>query len=169
MHEYDDKYDTTGFDAFSFKDSKLHPISEISRYMGQCFKLVEVNAHLSTGAVVTANGVEYKAGTLPGEKLFHMGAGGSMNGVENDELYELKVDFAKDVLTTTPPGLVASETGDVKKNNAGDYPAGTYRAGAYAIEAVSTTCSGVAKYSLGGNGAATSGLLWEVTVFWHRK
>jgi hypothetical protein len=56
--------------------------------MDHGFKSVEVNAHLSTGAVVTANGVEYKAGTLPGEKLFHMGVGGR----DVDELYELRPD-----------------------------------------------------------------------------
>ena len=148
--------------------------------------MVEVNAGLSTGAIVTANGVKYTAGTLtdkmfvlyPGEKTASVVMHENGEQISVDLLKSLRVDFAKNVLTTTPPGLVPSETGDVKKNNAGNYPAGTYRAGAYAIEAVQTMCIAdtpstslqyIEPAVFGANGAAVSELLWEVTVFWHRK
>ena len=67
-----------------------------------------------------------------------------------------------------------SNTGDVKKNEPG--PNGEWRNGALTIQAVAVNPDGTDAFTTdtalsngGVQGAATSGLLWESTFFWHWK
>jgi hypothetical protein len=68
--------------------------------------------------------------------------------------------------------LHPSETGCVKDNDAG--AAGEWRNGALTLQAVAVTSDGADDFTTdtslsagGAQGVATSGLLWEATVFWH--
>src|SRR6185436_13612427 len=55
VHEYDDKYNVTGIDAFSFLDGALHPITEDITDVDTPFVLVIGNPDLSPRVRISIN------------------------------------------------------------------------------------------------------------------
>ena len=153
VHEYDDKYNVLGIDAFNYHEDKLQEIDDIIG-SGQLFDLILVNASLSPGAQVRINGAMGQLGNGP----FTLG-----NSSGATRVTSLRVDFSKNAIPNG--GLVPTETKLVQSNTPG--PNGEYRNGALAVQVVALNADGSPAYTVGENGAATSGLLWETTLFWH--
>lgn len=158
IHEYDDKHEVNGADFFKLLDRNL---GEIDEHIAdnQPFILIVANAQLSTGAVLEINGrrakaIDYqKSGVRP---VFSIGAASGAA-----QLTSLKLSFAPTAIETG--GLVPTETGCVVSNRPGFN--GEYRNGALVLQALDAN-----DYSINpATGTASSGLLWEATLFWHLK
>lgn len=178
VHAYDDTYDTTGVDFFSLNDTKLHPITKDITDPSQKFKLIIANANLSPGGRLTINGdynpnaatswtpVDvYDDQTLSQLKIYSLvGVAGST------KLNSLELYFH--MLTIPKGGLVATVTECVRRNEPGKH--GEWRNGALTLQAVKVNSDGTDAFTTnvsvsngGVQGVATSGLLWEATLFWH--
>lgn len=85
------------------------------------------------------------------------------------KLTGLRLSMAQDLIYQA--GVIPTTTGDVVANVPGKN--GEWRNGALALQAVAVNANGTPAFSLddsksnGSHGAATSGMLWEATVFWH--
>lgn len=164
VHEYDDIYDVQGIDCFDLLDSKLHNIDDDISDTTQMFVLNLVNKGLSTGARISINQAydpdnpATYSSTVP--KTVY-----SLDGTTSSKpLYSFGIWFHS--MAILDGGLVKAETKDVRANDPG--PNGEHRAGALTIQALKINEDGSRAYTLGANGAATSGLLWECTLFYHR-
>jgi hypothetical protein len=178
VHAYDDKYDVLGVDFFNFLSNNLHEINQDITDGNQKFKLIIANADLSPGGRLVINNSysatnpgtyipvrDYDNTALADLDIF------SLNGVAGStQLFELGMYF--DVNTIYDGNLVPTNTGDVRKNEPGLN--GEWRNGALTIQAVAVDPAGSDVFttdpslSAGGvQGVATSGLLWESTIFWH--
>ena len=178
IHEYDDKYDVVGADFFDLLDSKLHNINEDISDPNQKFKLIVSNADLSPGGRLVINGAydsETPATFIPVKAYDDTAPGAlpvySLGGVSGTiKLEQLGLYFATD--TISQGGLVPTNTGDVRSNTPGRH--GEWRNGALTIQAVAVDSGGSDDFDTdtdlsagGAQGVATSGLLWEATIFWH--
>ena len=178
VHEYDDKHDVVGADFFNLLESSLHNISEDISDPNQKFKLIISNADLSPGGRLVINGEydpdggsefvpvkDYDNSSLASLPIYSLG------GISDTiKLEDLGIYFAVD--TISQGGLVPTNTGDVKGNTPGLN--GEWRNGALTIQAVAVNANGSDAFSTsnalsagGVQGVATSGLLWEATLFWH--
>jgi len=155
VHEYDDKHNVLGIDVFNYLNVELQEINEVVNGSA-LFKLITVNANLSPGATVRINGGTNTLGDGP----YTLG-----NTPGATQVTGLKIDFNKNAIPNG--GLVPTQTSLVRSNTPGAN--GEYRNGAFAVQAVALNADGSPAYTLGSNGAATSGLLWETTLFWHTK
>ncbi len=184
VHQWDDK---TGYTTIDYMDivecsdpfdhstcSNSTGFSDIDEEItdpNQKFILIIANASLSPGGVLEINGsntgvvtyesavADHIAGTssLPVYKLGTLSATDVATGVQ--QLTSLKISF--DVNAILTGGLIGTNTGCVRSNQPGAL--NEYRNGALLIQAVDAN-----SYSLDPtNHYATSGLLWESTVFWH--
>ncbi len=177
-HEYDDAYDVTSVDWFALQSNSLDEIDEAITDPSQRFKLIIANADLSPGARLSINGAydatdptswtdatTYDDTALADLTVYSLGgASGST------PLTALELGFHR--LAIPSGDLHPTLTGCVRDNDPG--AAGEWRNGALTIQAVEVDSSGAdafttdTSYSNGGvQGVATSGLLWEATVFWH--
>jgi hypothetical protein len=178
VHEYDNKYDVSGVDYFNTLNSNLHEITRDISNQNQKFKLIVANAGLSIGArlvinntYVSNNASTYVAATtwddieLADLPVFSLsGAAGST------KLEKLAIYFGSDAIQAG--GVLPTNTGDVKKNVLGKN--GEWRNGALTIQAVAVNSDGSDAFATdngksngGVQGVATSGLLWESTIFYH--
>jgi hypothetical protein len=167
----------TSIDFFSIPESSQVEIDEAITTAGQAFKLIVVNGALSPGMNLIIdyeiNGVLRtldlpvdRYGRLPLADLpvFALGGGGT-----TARLRGLRFSMDQDIIHQA--GVIPSNTGEVVKNVPGK--SGEWRNGALAIQAVAMNANGTAAHGLdpslsnGSHGAATSGLLWEASVFWH--
>ena len=156
VHEYDKAHQTTTVDFFNLIDSKFNNIQDTIP-AGKRFVLNIVNAPLSPGGVLEVNGASKGVVALQStirNQTYVIGAaaGGDIS------LTKFRLGFAANVLANG--GLVPTATGCVRSNDPGKI--GEYRSGALTIQALDTN------YQLDPKtGAASQGLLWEATVFWH--
>lgn len=149
VHEYDKAHKTTTIDFFNLIDSKFNNV-QATIPAGKSFVLNIVNARLSPGGVLEINGVSRNVGALE--------ASIRNQAYTMSSLSSLRLGFAANVLANG--GLVPTATGCVRNNDLGKL--GEYRSGALTLQALD------ANYQLDPKtGAATQGLLWEATVFWH--
>lgn len=180
VHSYDDKYQTTGVNYFNIEGNKLSEIFLDIPDPATKFKIIVVNADLSIGAklvinkayvandpstyIMATNYDDSRSSNLPVYSL------GGVAGTT--KLTQLGVYFDPDAIALG--GLLPSVTGAVRSNVPGKN--GEWRNGAFTIQAVLVKPDGSDGFtadrtlSAGGSiGAATSGLLWESTIFWHRS
>ena len=174
VHEYDNDYDLLTIDYFDLLSSKLNEIHADISNPDQAFKLLIVNADLSDGGRLTINGAydarirtswlavdTYDDTALADLPVYSLGG-----ATGTTPLTSLQLSFHE--LAIPLGGLHNTETGCVRDNDPG--AAGEWRNGALTIQAVAVDSDGTTSTaaSAGGvQGAATSGLLWESTVFWH--
>jgi hypothetical protein len=178
VHEYDDKFDVVGVNCMAFLDGALHDLDEDITDPDQRFKLVVANGDLSPGARVTVDDVyvptdprtwtnadAYDDTLLADLPIW------SLSGVAGSQrLDNLGVYFDPDAILDGD--LVPTVTGCVRANDLS--LDGAWRNGAFTIQAVAVNPDGTDAFttdtslSVGGvQGVATSGLLWEMTLFWH--
>jgi len=162
VHQYDDKFNTKGLDAFGYFDSKLLEINEVIPN-NERFELITVNANLSSAAQVSINNNFVMVD--PSDGVLGIGPYSLGDTAGTTKLTDLRIEFP--VFALPNGGLVPTETKFVRNNDPG--PNGEYRSGAFTVQAVRVNADGSPAYTLGTNGAATSGFLWETTVFWHTK
>ena len=163
---------------FEIPVSKQVEIDEAITEPDSRFKLTVINGDLSPGLTVSIrysiNGIvremeksvdEYGGVELGELETFSMGGGQGTAKLES-----LKLKMTQDVIYDA--GIIPTNTGDVKGNVLGKN--GEWRNGALTIQAVQVNADGsddfatdVALSNGGVQGAATSGLLWEATLFWH--
>ena len=178
VHEYDDKYDVMGADFFDLADGALHNISEDIADGSTKFKIIIANADLSPEGRLAINSsydgtssgtylkvTQYDDQSIGGLPIY------SLSGAEGTvKLEELGIYFPENAILSG--GLVPTKTGEVRANKPGKN--GEWRNGALTIQAIAVNDEGTPAYttdnslSAGGvQGVATSGLLWEATIFWH--
>lgn len=178
VHEYDNRYNVTGCDFFNFLRPKLHEITEDVPDGSTKFKIIVANADLSPGGRLVIN-KDYSASSsstyTPVTSYDNTALSNlpvySFDGVEGSiPLEEFGMYFGVDAILTG--GLIPTCTGDVRANHPGLN--GEWRNGALTIQAVLVNPDGTDGFtteqslSAGGvHGVATSGLLWECTLFWH--
>jgi hypothetical protein len=180
VHEYDDDYDVKGVDYFEFFDepAKLHEIF-VDVEADQLFKIVIVNAHLSTGGRLSFNNTydennafsyvpvpfyaDIAVESLP---IF------SLSGTNAFHLTGLGMYFDRNAILDR--GLVPGRTGCVKSNTLSSQ--GDWRNGALTTWAVAVDEDGVDDFTLTYDAddptkivGIESGLLFESTLFWHWK
>jgi len=175
-HEYDDAHLVRGIDVFVYHEAALHEIFEDITDPDQRFKLLLINADLSTGSRIVINdvyaennertytlGTEYDDTAVAALDIF------TLSGSSGRQLRELGLYF--DPLAIVNRELVPTTTGCVQDNTLGVNNA--WRNGALTLQAVEVDANDNdafttdASMSEGGHPVATSGLLWETTIFWH--
>lgn len=155
VHEYDKKYQTTTIDFFNLIDTQFNEIHKTIPADTR-FVINVVNAALSPGGVLQINGDSISVSN------FSLGQVYTIRGsqIMSDQVLKgLRLGFAPDTLAKN--GLVPSVTACVRHNDPGKL--GEYRNGALTIQALDAANHSIDPKT----GAATSGLLWEATVFWH--
>jgi len=178
VHEYDDRHNVDHVDYMSLRSSSLEEISEVITDPNQRFKLIVANADLSPGGRLVINDsydasdrstwttvTTYDDTPLAALPVYSLG------GVSGStQLTALQVGFH--LLAIPSGGLHNTETRCVRDNDPG--ASGEWRNGALTLQAVAVDTSGADAFSTdtsvsggGVQGVATSGLLWETTLFWH--
>lgn len=177
VHEYDKVYNVVGESFFNFKTSTL---KNIPTYVanGVKFKIIVANANLSPGGRLVIN-QDYNSSDpttfIPVTTYDDISLSAlpvySLNGIAGTtQLTKLGIYFDTNVIAQG--GLIPTVTGAVRKNTPGLL--GEWRNGALTVQLVFVNANGTngfttnTGYSNGGvQGVATSGLLWESTVFYH--
>ncbi|MES2468083.1 MAG: type II secretion system protein [Verrucomicrobiota bacterium] len=177
VHAYTRHYNTAGLDFFNLADNKLHEITD-NVSSGMKFKIIVSNADLSPGGRIVINKtynpsdpstwipVTTYDNTAPSALTIY-----SLDGAPGTTRLT-SFGFYSDMTTIANGGLIQGNPGHVKNNTPGIY--GEWRNGAFTIQVVRVNSSGYdafttnTTFSGGGvQGVATSGLLWECTVFHH--
>ena len=177
IHEYDKVYNVVGESYFNFKSTTLKNIP-VYVASGVKFKIIVANANLSPGGRLVIN-QDYNSGNpatwIPVTTYDDTALSAlpiySLNGIAGTtQLTKLGIYFDTDVIAQG--GLIPTVTGSVRKNIPGLL--GEWRNGALTIQLVLVNSNGTngfttnTGYSNGGvQGVATTGLLWESTVFYH--
>lgn len=175
-HAYDDDYGVLGVDYFNAQGSSFSGVNdELSG--GQRFKIIVANGDLSPSARISINQTydegdpstyllvtDYDDTATDDLTVFSLdGTAGTI------QLTSLSIMFTETSIAEA--GFLPSETGAVRDNTAG--PDGEWRNGALTLQLVEVNDSGDnfttdPSLSSGGvQGVATSGLLYESTIFWH--
>ncbi len=177
VHQYDDKYNVAYVNMMGFLDTKLRNIQAVIP-SGTYFKLIISNPSLSPGGRIvinktynTADATTYSAvGTYASTAIASLPVYTTNGATGSTKLTSLSVNFANN----TVGGVIGTETGAVRANKPG--PNGEARDGALTIQAVKCNANGTSAFTTttatsngGVQGVATSGLLWECTIFWHWK
>ena len=164
-------------DFLAIPESKQIELNEAITNASTRFKLTVVNGSLSPGItlelVYEKDGTLYKTNKVV-EDYDDMALSDletfSFGGVSGtSRLVSVKFKMTRDIIYEA--GLLPSNTGDVKGNELGKD--GEWRNGALTLQAVTVNADGSDGFttepalSNGGQGAATSGLLWEAAIFWH--
>ena len=177
MHEYDNDNDIVRVDFFDLDEKKLDDFAEVVD-ASQPFKIIVANADLSPAGRVVINTTydeddptswtdvdTYDDTALADLTVYSLDGSGSTTKLE-------QFGLAFHHLALASGGVINTETKCVRDNDPGTY--GEWRNGALTLQAVAVDSSGNddfttdTSYSSGGvQGVATSGLLWEATVFWH--
>lgn len=154
-HEYDKKHQTTIIDFFNLIDSGYDNI-QATIPPGHRFILNVVNSSLSPGGVLSINGSAIGVVNFQSRQVFTIGPA----LVAGDaSLNQFLLGFSPEILAKR--GLVPTATSCVRANDPGKL--GEYRNGALTVQALDAD-----SYVLDpATGAASAGLLWEATVFWH--
>lgn len=181
VHAYDDKYNVTYVNMMGLLSSRLRNIQAVIPN-GVRFKFIVSNSSLSPGGLLTINSTfdvnnaaTYKAvGPYSNIAIASLPVY-SMDGCSGStKLTQLSMNFQSNALNVN--GVMGSVTGWVRGNKPGRY--GEARNGALTLQAVKvnadgtnafTTNTGISNGGTNGGvqGFATSGLLWECTIFWH--
>jgi len=176
-HDITGKYGLTSINFFAIPDSDQLEINEAITNQNQRFKLSVLNADLSPGMklVMTheVDGVAHQTemavdeyDNIPLESLPALSLG-NKKGIPI--LTSLRLQFNKDLIYEA--AVVPTNTGDVKGNVPGKN--GEWRNGSLTLQAIAVNMDGSDAFSTdpsrsaGSHGAATSGLLWEASLFWH--
>ncbi len=164
VHEYDDAFNVTGVDMFNLLDPKLVSPSEVIE-KDQRFKIIVANAQFSPGARITINGQTFLATDWQKKSLSDDLPVFSLSGAAGTQkLKGLSVAFdPKESISTQ---LIPTETSLVRSNAPG--PGDSYRAGALTIQMIDSK-DGQIDANLGVAKIGADGMLWEATLFWHRK
>jgi hypothetical protein len=179
VHEYDDKYDVTGVDYFTFNDDGLHEICE-DVADGQRFKVLVVNADRSTGGRIVINQTyneldpsSYTAVTSYDDTALASLPIYTLDGIDGTtHMTEFSMYFDRNAIISQ--GLIPTQTGCVKSNILSFD--GEWRNGALTTWAVAVDEDGNDDFELTYHDddpskvvGITSGLLYESTLFWHWK
>ena len=176
VHAYDKHYNTTGADFFNLQGGKLRNVTQ-NVLPGTKFKIIVANGNLSTGARIVINQVynpsnpatftnvtDYDNTPVSSLPVY------TLNGVGGTALTSFGIYI--NPATSASGGLIQGNTGHVKNNTPGIY--GEWRNGALTLQVVLVNSDGSdgfsvnASFSNGGvQGVATTGLLWEATLFHH--
>jgi hypothetical protein len=176
VHAYDDKNNVKELDFLNLLSGLKSLNGVVSD--SQRFKIIIANADLSIGARLVVNseysetnstsyvmGTEWDDTALSALPVYTLG--GQPGTVK---LETFKLQFLKDAILSG--GLLPTTTLDVKANTPGKN--GEWRNGAFTIQAVKVNADGTNAFTTstslsngGVQGVATSGLLWEATVFQH--
>lgn len=178
-HDITGKYGISAINFLALPESKQIELDEAISSSTQRFKLVVVNGSLSPGMILQLDYVkdgttysiaepvfEYDNRNTDEMEVFSFGT-----SVGSAKLTGVKVAMAPDVLLKS--GVIPTNTGDVRDNTPGKE--GEWRNGAFTLQAVAVNPDGTDAFTLdrglsnGGEGAASSGLLWEGILFWHWK
>ncbi|MFK7923858.1 MAG: SdrD B-like domain-containing protein [Bacteroidia bacterium] len=181
-HKYDDNFNVVGIDCFNFLDPvwtyQLHEIDRDISDVNQKFKLLVSNADLSPGGrlVINDSYFEWDPNTytrvreydnIPIENLPIYSLSGTSG---TTQLTDLGIYLKPDAIGDN--NLLPTNYYDVVTNTPGLH--GEWRNGALLVQAVAVNSDGTdaftteESYSAGGrHGVATSGLLWEVMIYWH--
>lgn len=179
-HDYTGKYDVTYVDFFNILVDKQIEVQEAITNPAQKFKITVVNGELSPGmrlsikfrdldgtTVTFVKGVsdydDYNLGDLTVYSL------GSVAGTRT--LQSLQLQFDEDTILNG--SVIPTNTGAVKSNVLGKENA--WRNGALTVQLLAVNADGSDGFTTdlslsapgGAQGAASSGLLWEGTLFWH--
>ena len=177
VHAYDKRYNTAGADFFNLQGGKLRNVTQ-NVTPGTKFKIIAANGNLSPGARIVINNAynpsnpgtytnvtQYDNTPISGLPVY------SLNGVNGTTLLS-SFGIYIDPATSNSGGLIQGNTGHVKNNTPGIY--GEWRNGALTIQVVLVNDDGSdgftvnTSFSNGGlQGVATTGLLWEATLFHH--
>lgn len=155
-HEYDKKHQTTILDFFNLLDSDFDYIQRTIAPDTR-FVLNVVNASLSPGAVLEINGFAVPVTSFRRGQIFTLGPVRTAGDVS---LTRFRMGFSPNIIAQG--GLVPTATSCVRANDPGKN--GEYRNGALTIQALNASNFSIDQAT----GAASSGLLWEATVFWHK-
>jgi hypothetical protein len=177
-HEYDNRQDLMIVNFFDLNHHHLDNFASVIGDRSQAFKLIVANADLSPAGRIVINHIYDNTNpatwvdvdvydNTPLSRLPVYSLDGSRG---TTQLNELTLAFHS--LSIPAGGLINTETRCVRHNDPGKN--GEWRNGALTIQAIAVDANGVDQftteqsYSNGGvQGVATSGLLWEATVFWH--
>ena len=178
VHEYDNRQDLLNVDFFNLNHNRLDDLTSVISDQSQAFKLIVANADLSPAGRLVINQTydQSNPATWVDVDVY------DDNPISNLPIYSLDghqgttqlthLTLAFHSLSIPAGGLINTETRCVRDNDPGQH--GEWRNGALTIQAVAVDEQGVDQfttdlsYSNGGvQGVATSGLLWEATVFWH--
>ena len=175
-HEYDNDQDSGTIDFFALGGGLQHPADIIDGQ--QPFKLVVVNADLSDGGRLSINqtynprsrGSWERVDRYDDTQLADLPVW-SIDGVAGTtRLSALQLSFHPLVIALG--GLHNTTTGCVRDNDPGAL--GEWRNGSLTLQALAVNADGTDAFTTdvsvsngGVQGGATSGLLWEATVFWH--
>lgn len=177
-HDITGKYNLTSIDAFAIPDTKHFDIDEAITDPSTRFKLIVVNGDLSPGIRISirkSNGVSATLSRMDADLYDDTPLGElpifSLGGVPGTQKLEgLNIEFDQDVIMEA--SVIPTVTGDVRGNTPGK--GGEWRNGSLTVQAVLVNPDGSDAFttsqslSAGGvQGAATSGFLWEVAVYWH--
>lgn len=176
-HDITGKYGIHAIDFFAIPDSKQIELTEAIKNRNQKFKLIVVNGDLSPGLALVldydSNGKQLSRNDsvndyddTSSENLTVF----SLSGVDGTaRLSGAKMVMTQDVIKNA--GIIPTNTGDVKSNTPGKNS--EWRNGALTLQAVAVADDGSDSFSTneslsaGDHGAATNGLLWEASLFWH--
>ena len=177
VHQYDDDNDLVFVDFFDLGERKLDDFADVVD-ASQPFKLIVANADLSPAGRVVLN-VSYDeedpttwtdVDTYDDSPLADLTVYTLDGSSGTTQLTSFGVAFHH--LALASGGVHNTETSCVRDNDPGAY--GEWRNGALTLQAVAVDSAGNddfttdTSYSSGGvQGVATSGLLWEATIFWH--
>ena len=179
VHAYDKKFNATGASFFNYASSTLRNIQTVVP-AGTKFKIIVSNSSLSPGGRLVINKIYDPSSPKTWE---------SVKPYSNEQLANLPIYSFEGLPGTTrlrelglyfdinaigTGGIIPTSTGQVRSNTPGLY--GEWRNGALTVQVVKVNPDGSdafttnRAYSNGGNqGTATSGLLWECTMFNHSK
>ena len=172
VHEYDHTSGSSKVDLLNLASSMLKSIDDVIHSSAK-FKLIVANADLSPGAWISVNSGTSNAvnvrdydDTAPSDlKVYSLDGGG-----DTEALRSLSIHFGEDAILAG--GVIPTNTGSVRDNVPGLH--NEWRNGALTIQAVAVDKDGVDAFTTetdlsngGQQGVATSGLLWECTIFWH--
>lgn len=175
-HAYDDDFDVLGVDYFNAQGTRFNGVNDEVN-TSQQFKIIVANGDLSPSARISINQVydendpstymsvtEYDDIALEDLTVFSLDGNGS-----STLLTSLTIMFP--VTAMVEAGFFPSQTGAVRDNTPG--ADGEWRNGALTLQLVEVDGNGdnfTTNLSLsngGVQGVATSGLVYESTIFWH--
>ena len=177
-HEYDDKFDTTIIDYPTLQGGGKDDKPRVTDHVGidERFYIVLANADLSTGGTLTIGAEEFKVRDYQDEIIEQLKAGTAPTytlaglGITTDpSTGTISITFNSKAIIDG--GLIGTNTGCVRDRDPED-PAnlGRWRNGAltlHLIDAADMTSYQIQTENEGSGAHATSGLLYESTLFWH--
>ncbi len=177
VHAYDDKFNVAYVNMMNILASGLRNIQAVIPN-GVRFKFIVSNSNLSPGGLLTVNNTfdinnaaTYTAVGPYSNTPFASLPVYSIDGCSGStKLTKLSMNFQSNALNVN--GVFGTVTGFVRGNKPGRY--GEARNGALTLQAVKVNADGTPAFTTstamsngGVQGFATSGLLWECTIFWH--